>query len=344
MNLSPLAAAIIGGALLLPAACSDRDPPPREPPTPGPARSAPSDMSSDAVNAAAWTPPPQDAETATPAMARAQIWLARAGFSPGVIDGRYGENVRQAVAAFQREQGLTVSGELDQRTWSRLQQADGPPAIVRHVLTEADVSGPFTRRIPESLQGQAQLERLGYTDAAEKIAERFHMDVDFLRSLNPDVDLTRAGAEIMVANPARPTLREVARIEVDKAEKAVRAYGADGTLVAFFPATIGSEEQPSPSGSMTVEGVAHDPTYTYDPERVSYAGDAIQRRLVVAPGPNNPVGTVWIDLSRPSYGIHGTPDPALIGKTASNGCVRLTNWDAEALAEAVEPGVEVVFV
>ena len=332
------------------AAC-DRETPTPEPQPPaadGPARPAPATVTPEAINGAGYETPPEGElaeHSATPGMARAQVLLDRAGFSPGVTDGRYGENVRQAIAAFQREHDMTVDGRLTQQVWDRLVAGSPQDVVSRYVLTQDDVDGPFTRTIPDGLQAQAELDRLGYTSAAELVAERFHMDEQFLRELNPGVDFSRAGQEIVVTNPRRPEISgEVARIEVDRDEKAVKAFAEDGTLLAFYPATIGSTEQPSPSGRMTVNGVARDPTYTYDPSRVSYAGDAINRRLTIPPGPNNPVGLVWIDLSRDTYGIHGTPDPAEIGKTASSGCVRLTNWDVQHLAAAVRPGVVVEFV
>ena len=182
---------------------------------------------------------------------------------------------------------------------------------------------------------------VGWADIAEMLAERFHLDADLLRALNPGVDFTRAGQRIVVPNLTQRRLAEVSRIVVDKRQKAVMAYDADDRLLAYYPATIGSSDRPAPSGTLRVVGVANEPDYTYDPKRLTY-GDG-ERKIVVPAGPNNPVGTVWIDLSRDTYGIHGTPDPKLIGKTASHGCVRLTNWDAEALAAGVKPGVTVVF-
>jgi len=139
-----------------------------------------------------------------------------------------------------------------------------------------------------------------------------------------------------------PLPAPVDHIVVDKAEGSLRAYAADGALLAYYPATIGSTDNPTPSGTVKVNGVARNPDYVYDPSKLSYGETT--RRVVVKPGPNNPVGVVWIDLNRPSYGIHGTPEPHKVGKTASHGCVRLTNWDAWRLADAVKPGVTVRFV
>ena len=348
--------------------CSDRD---RDPPAPDPtAARAPQPapaITADAINNAAFTPPRQssrdrptgnsgsgmpdavdnadvdsDAEAPDPAIARLQVMLDRTRFSPGVIDGYYGENVRQALAAFAEDEGLDFNGEPTQQLWDELVRQTSGPAIVSYTLTQEDVRGPFTPSIPASMEAKARLDRLGYTSAAEAIAERFHMDQDLLQALNPGVDFSRAGTTIQVAAPQPTSLNaDVARIVVNKAESSVRAYDDSGRLLAFYPATIGSDALPSPSGSMTVNGVAPAPTYTYDPSRLSYVQGG--ETLIIPPGPNNPVGTRWIDLSRETYGIHGSPDPALIGKTASHGCVRLTNWDVEELADAVDPGVRVEF-
>ena len=237
---------------------------------------------------------------------------------------------------------MEVDGELDAAVFQRLTSGDSRPVLMDYTITEADVAGPFIGSVPQDLADMAELETVGYTDPLEALAEKFHMSEALLEALNPDVDFGRAGQTIVVASTGQPALNgKVASIVVDKAESSVRAFDADGKLLAFYPATIGSGQTPSPSGTWTVRAVAPRPNYTYDPSRVSY-GDG-GSKVVVPPGPNNPVGAVWIDLSKDTYGIHGTPDPAEIGKTASSGCVRLTNWDAEQLAEAVEQGVEVRF-
>lgn len=337
------------GLALGTAACGDdRDvsepaPPPVETARPPAANAVAASQINDASFEA---PPPEEAEqTVVAAVARAQVLLDRAGFSPGVTDGRFGENVRHAIAEYQRQNGLPVDGALTQALYDRLVAESPVDVLSRYVLTAEDVAGPFTPSIPRDLASQAELDALGYRSVSELLAERFHMDEQFLVALNPGVDFSQAGTEIHITNPRRqPIQGEVARIEVDAEERSVRAYDEAGTLLAFYPATIGSSENPSPSGAMTVNGVARNPTYTYDPNRVSYANDQINRRLIVAAGPNNPVGSIWIDLSRDTYGIHGTPNPDIVGKNASNGCVRLTNWDVAHLAAAVRPGVEVEFV
>lgn len=276
-----------------------------------------------------------------PGMVRLQILLDRSRFSPGVIDGLGGENTRQAIAAWRQAQGVGEGGGADADLVRRLAAADTAPVMVRHTLTAADVAGPFSPLPGTDLAATA---RAGthFSSARERLAERFHLTEALLQGLNPGVDFRRAGQTIIVPAVNDSPLAGVARIVVDKTERSARAYDEAGTLLAFYPATIGSSERPAPSGTVTVTGVAPEPDYTYDPRRVSY--DRGDERVVVPAGPNNPVGTVWIDLSRDTYGIHGSPDPSKIGKTASNGCVRLTNWDAEQLAAGVKPGVVVRFV
>ncbi len=197
--------------------------------------------------------------------------------------------------------------------------------------------------MPTDLEAQGALPAMGFGNVVEALAERFHVTEGLLRAMNPGADFTRVGQRMSVpAVDNRPLSAPVDHIVIDKAEGSLRAFDADGALLAYYPATIGSTDNPTPTGTVKVNGVARNPDYTFDPTKLSY-GDTT-RKVVVKPGPNNPVGVVWIDLNRPSYGIHGTPDPDKVGKTASHGCVRLTNWDAWRLADAVKPGVTVRFV
>jgi lipoprotein-anchoring transpeptidase ErfK/SrfK len=281
---------------------------------------------------------PASPETPRPEIIRAQILLDRARFSPGIVDGFGGDNTRQAVAAFEEANDLPVDGALDAQVFARLTEG-AAPVLTDHVITAQDVAGPFAP-VPTDLEAMAAMRTVGYASPREALAERFHVSEGVLAALNPGVDFARVGQTIVVPAVSAAPLPEVARIVIDKAESSLRAFDADGRLLAFYPATIGSPERPAPSGRLTVVGVAPEPNYTYDPERVSY--DRGDRKLVIPAGPNNPVGSVWIDLSRDTYGIHGTPDPNKIAKTQSNGCVRLTNWSAEQLAASVKPGVEVV--
>jgi len=195
------------------------------------------------------------------------------------------------------------------------------------------------------MEQQAKLKRLDYTSAGEMLAERFHMDEDLLERLNRGKKLDAAGTTITVANVnGKPAAlkAKLGKIEVDKSRKIVRALGPDGDLIAVYPGSIGSEEKPAPSGTLKVARVAKNPTYTYNPD-YKFRGVKAKEEFKIAPGPNNPVGVVWIALNAKGYGIHGTPDPEKVGKSYSHGCVRLTNWDALALAAMVKKGTPVEF-
>jgi len=198
--------------------------------------------------------------------------------------------------------------------------------------------------IPRDLEGMARLPSLGYRNAAELLAEKFHTSEEVIALLNPGKTVDRAGTIITVPNAAdgRPA-GQVFRIEVDKPAGGVRALGRHDELVAFYPASVGSTEKPAPSGTYHVRRIARDPTYHYDP-KFQFKGVKTDRELTVAPGPNNPVGLVWIGLTKESYGIHGTSHPETIGKTGSHGCVRMTNWDALDLAKRVRKGTPVAFL
>jgi lipoprotein-anchoring transpeptidase ErfK/SrfK len=295
-----------------------------------------------AVDTAAFQAVTPQSTDRTPAVLRAQILLDRAQFRPGVIDGRYGENVRQAVTAFQEANGLPADGQLTQAVFDKLTTLDARPVLTKYAIAEADVAGPFIEAVPKEVEEQSKLPAMSYTSPIELLAEKFHMTEDLLKALNPGVDFAKAGQEITVADLGANALPgQVASIEVDKAESAVKAFDKAGKLIGFFPATIGSDEMQTPDGELKVTGVSKHPTYTFDPARLTYKGPT--KKTVVAAGPNNPVGVVWIGLNRPTFGIHGAPDPALIGKRSSHGCVRLTNWDALELAAAVKPGVVVKF-
>ena len=309
------------------------------PPAP-PTAPAASDQSASADGTTPATPPAPVGPNA--ALIRAQIILDRSPYSPGAINGVDGDTMHHAVSAFEKANGLPVDGELDADVFARLTAADSRPVLADYTISQQDLAGPFIGAVPEGTEAQSQLQALGFANIKEALAEKFHMTEALFDALNPGVDLMRAGQKIVVPAIGMAPLPEVARIEVNKAAGTVSAFDAGDQLVAVFPATIGSSDRPAPSGDLKVVGVANEPDYTWDPKRLTYgSGD---KKMVVAAGPNNPVGTVWIDLSRDTYGIHGTPDPELIGKTASHGCVRLTNWDAELLAAAVKPGVDVKFI
>lgn len=275
-------------------------------------------------------------------VAAQQVYLDRNGFSPGVIDGRMGSNVQKALAAWREATGERIDPTDTDLVLSRL-AASGGLAFTTYTITAEDAAGPFIASVPTDYAEKAKLERLAFTSTQEMLAERFHMDEAYLKELNPGVDFSRPGVQIKVVSTGEKKTGIVTRIIADKARKQIRAYGAGGKLVAAYPATIGSASTPSPTGEVTIERVARNPGYTYNPKINFKQGDN-DRILEVPPGPNGPVGSVWIALSKPTYGIHGTPEPSKIGKTSSNGCVRLTNWDAEELAGMVAPGVSVSFV
>jgi lipoprotein-anchoring transpeptidase ErfK/SrfK len=275
-------------------------------------------------------------------IAALQVFLDREGISPGVIDGHLGDNVNKAIAAWQEMTGETLDPNNSEDIMQRLTYSGGLP-IVDYTITPSDAAGPYVASIPEDYAHKAQLPAMSYTSVTEKLAEQFHMDEGYLKALNPTADFSIPGTTIKVINPGQPKVGQVTRIVADKYKKQVFAYGADGRLVSAYPATIGSTDTPSPSGTHTVDRIALDPGYTYNP-KINFKQGANDQILQIPPGPNGPVGTVWIALSKPTYGIHGTPEPSKIGKTNSHGCVRLTNWDATELAKMVKPGTTVEFL
>lgn len=275
-------------------------------------------------------------------VAALQVLLDRAGASPGVIDGRFGSNVDKALKAYALITGTKLRSTDTEAIKEALEKTGGD-AFASYTITAEDVAGPYVASVPEDYGEKAKLERLSYTSVTEALAERFHMDEAYLKALNPGVNFNRPGTIIKVANFGKLVSTPVARIVADKSQKQVFAYDEAGKLVAAYPATIGSSDTPSPSGTHAVSRIAFDPNYTYNP-KVNFKQGDNDKILTIPPGPNGPVGTVWIALDKPTYGIHGTPEPSKIGKTQSHGCVRLTNWDAAELAKLVKPGVPVEFV
>jgi lipoprotein-anchoring transpeptidase ErfK/SrfK len=298
-------------------------------------------LSLDSVNAAQLDARSSPRGGQSAAMLKAQVLLDRAHFSPGAIDGMAGENSSRAIKMFEATRGLKADGKLDVMTWQQLSR-DTEPVLVSYQVTKDDVAGPFMKSVSNSLEEMAKLDRLSYTSPLELLAERFHMHRDLLRQLNPGADFGKVGTQLTVANVRRGRLdATVQRVEVDKATESVTTYDMSGSVVSYYPASIGSRSLPSPSGMRKVRTVAANPKYYYRPDLGIRGGP--DRNLVVAAGPNNPVGNIWIDLDEPGYGLHGTPDPEDIGKEFSHGCVRLTNWDAKELADMVREGTPVYF-
>ena len=301
-----------------------------------PAPASPAALSAAAVNDSGLTDTVKTGDKGA-AVLRAQVLLDRAHFSPGEIDAVAGSSLRQAIVGYQSSHKLTVNGEMDAPTWSAL-NADNAPVLATVTLTAADVAGPFNP-LPSGMMARSKLDALGYTSILEALGERFHASPALLKTLNPGIDFTQEGAEV-VAPSVTPTaaLPPIAKLVVDKSDSTVSLLDKSGQVVAQYPASTGSSHDPLPLGNWKIVGVARHPVFHYNPKLFwdAKAGDA---KVTLPAGPNNPVGVVWIDLSKEHYGIHGTPEPAHVGKTESHGCIRLTNWSALEVSQAVKPGL-----
>lgn len=317
------------------------------------------------ILAAALLPAMASAAAPDPAVLGAQVVLDRLGFGPGVIDGARGPGFAKALKGYQEAKGLTVTGQLDDATISSFDAYRAMPTVIDATLSPQILEGPFVGPIPASEAQQAKMPTLGYADAMEKLAERYHTTRATLIALNSPQTQLVPGATIKVPNVVPPaqdyaadlkpdwrktlwTLNvgsqqpEVAKVVVDKSDGVLRALDSAGKLVAQFPATMGSSHDPLPIGTWKIQGRSYNPVFHFNP-KLFWDADSKDQKAVLPAGPNGPVGVVWIDLDKQHYGIHGTPTPENIGRTESHGCIRLTNWDAARLAMMVKPGTPAIF-
>ena len=343
----PLTSALLLG--LLTAAAPAPTAPAKSPP---PAAAAPA--------AASPTKPAPD-----PKLMQVQVILDHLGFSPGVIDGRGGASLKRAVAGFQKANGVVATGVVDPRTATMLQKYSATQPIAEITLTAADLTGDFVGPIPKKEDAQAKLSSLGYSNPLEMLSERYHTTAAVLIQLNsPDTKLA-PGVKIRVPNVvtggrAYPvdlpegykqtlaglnidsTQPQADHLVVSKTDKTLSVYDAQDKLLAQFPVTTGSQHDPLPIGTWKILGLDYNPKFHFNP-KLFWDAKPGETAAMLPPGPNGPVGVVWMDLSKPHYGIHGTPVPENIGRTASHGCVRMTNWDAARVSLMVKPGTPAIF-
>jgi lipoprotein-anchoring transpeptidase ErfK/SrfK len=327
-------------------------------------------MRKSTIGAAAMALLPMTAQAAAPvpmdrSVMHVQVILDRLGFGPGVIDGKGGQSLVAALKGFQESRGLAKTGLMDRPTLQALYQYRAQRPTVMFTLTKEALAGPYVDPLPKDYALQAKLPTIGYRSPMEKLGEMFHTTPATLLALNSPTTRLAVGAKIVVPNDLptstdydaklRPDWRQTLlmlnvdakqpqadHLVVEKSDSVLRVLDKDDKLIAQFSATMGSSHDPLPIGTWKINGSDYNPKYHYNP-KLFWDAKKDADPATLPPGPNGPVGVVWMDLSKEHYGIHGTPSPETIGRSESHGCIRLTNWDAARLSMMIHPGIKAVF-
>jgi lipoprotein-anchoring transpeptidase ErfK/SrfK len=320
---------------------------------------------------------------------RLQVFLDRANFGPGKIDGRYGEFTIKALQLYRTAQGGAAKGanpaippiaeppegakrgKLSSRKHSVKEAAPDvsdldltsiDPVFTSYTVIDEDANA--VGEVPGQPAAQAKLKWLPYRSVAEGVAEKYHCDVDFLEELNPGrTKALKAGDVVTVPNVEPFTFNrprdgkaskgandedeaktddksaQPRRLYISTKSNMVEVHEGEN-VVAAFPVTVGSQQTASPIGEWKVQRILKLPTFRYDKQMLQH-GERSGDFHLLPPGPNNPVGILWIALNKKGVGIHGTNSPDQIGRNASHGCIRLANWDIVKLAAMVKPGAPV---